>query len=65
MVYKMIKSHSVAVSEAVCKPRNNVEKKLLTVIDRTRKAIEEAKAILKSMEEPSTGEQPATAESSK
>lgn len=57
----MMKGHSVAASKPDGQPRNNVEKKLLKVIDRTHRAIEEAKAILKSIDE----EQPATAASAK
>lgn len=49
-VYKMIKNSSIDAFKIDGKYRVNVDKNLLKVIDRTQKALEEAKAVLHSME---------------
>lgn len=49
-VYKMIKNSTIDAFKIDGKYRVNVDKNLLKVIDRTQKALEEAKAVLHSIE---------------
>lgn len=53
-VYKMIKKESVDAIKKDGKYRIFVDKNLIKVIDRTQKALEEAKAVLQSMEATTT-----------
>lgn len=50
-VYKMIKKGSVDAAKVDGRYRVSVDKNLLKAIDRTQHALEEAKAVLRSMEE--------------
>jgi len=53
-VYKMIKNKTVDAAKEDGKYRIRVDKNLLRVIDRTQKALEEAKAVLRSIETSET-----------
>lgn len=57
-VYKMIKNETIDAFKQEGKYRVNVDKNLLKVIDRTQKALEEAKAVLASMESAAATPQP-------